>query len=133
MFSKLSIASLLTRLISGIYSIITLVSLFFLYLARGLNMHPFGDSEIRILGYFVGFSVMWIYLTIWVLIIFVSIPSTAAIVCGSIDLIRSKSDLFNKKRRKFDITGIVLGASPVIIIGIYFIPGVSYIISQIPG
>ncbi len=133
MLSKLSIASLLTGLISGTYSIITLVSLFFLYLARNLNMHPFGDSEIKVLGYFVGFSVMWIYLTIWVMIIFVAVPSLAAIICGSIDLVKSKSDLSNTKRRKFDIAGIVLGASPVIIIGIYFIPGVSYIISQIPG
>ncbi len=133
MLSKLSIASLLTGLISGTYSIIALVSLFFLYLARNLSMHPFGDSEFRVLGYFVGFSVMWIYLTIWVLIIFVSIPSLAAIICGSIDLVKSKSDLSNTKRRKFDIAGIVLGASPIIIIGIYFIPGVSHIISQIPG
>jgi hypothetical protein len=96
-------------------------------------MHPFGDSEIKVLGYFVGFSVMWIYLTIWVLIIFVSVPSLAAIICGSIDLVKSKSDLSNTKRRKFDIAGIILGASPIIIIGIYFIPGVSHIISQIPG
>ena len=96
-------------------------------------MHPFGNSDIKILGYFVGFSVMWIYLTVWVLIIFVSIPSIAAIVCGSIDLVRTKSGLSNKKGRKLDIAGIVLGVSPIIVIGLYLIPGVSSIISQIPG
>jgi len=133
MLSKLSIISLIAGLISGIYSIITLASLFFLYLARNLSMHPFGDTEIKILGYLVGFSVMWIYLTVWHLIIFVAIPSIVAIVCGSIDLIKTKSDSSNKKRRKFDIAGIVLGLSPVIVIGIYFIPGVYSLISQIPG
>jgi hypothetical protein len=85
------------------------------------------------LGYFVGFSVMWFYLTVWVLIIFVSIPTIAAIVCGSIDLAKTKSDLSNKKGRKLDIAGIALGVSPAIVIGLYFIPGVSFIISQIPG
>ena len=133
MINRLSIISLVTGLVSGIYSIITLASLFFLYLARGLSMHPFGDSEIKILGYFVGFSVMWIYLTIWIVIIFISIPSIIAIVTGSIDLIKTKPDISNRKGRKLDIAGIILGASPVIIIGIYFIPGVSFIISQIPG
>ncbi|MES0341650.1 MAG: hypothetical protein ABUK08_04985, partial [Candidatus Humimicrobiaceae bacterium] len=67
------------------------------------------------------------------LIIFVAVPSILAIVCGSIDLIKTKSDSSNKKRRKFDIAGIVLGFSPVIVIGIYFIPGVYSLISQIPG
>jgi hypothetical protein len=133
MINKLSTISLVTGLISGIYSIITLISLFFLYLARSLSMHPFGNSEIKVLGYFVGFSVMWIYLIVWVLIIFVSIPTIAAIVCGSIDLAKTKSDLSNKKGRKLDIAGIALGASPAIVIGLYFIPGVSFIISQIPG
>ena len=133
MINKLSIISLVTGLISGIYSIITLISLFFLYLARSLSMHPFGNSEIKVLGYFVGFSVMWFYLTVWVLIIFVSIPSITAIVCGSIDLAKNKSDLSNKKGRKLDIAGIALGVSPAIVIGLYFIPGVSFIISQIPG
>ena len=133
MINRLSIVSLVTGLISGIYSIITLASLFFLYLARNLSVHPFGNSEIKILGYFVGFSVMWIYLTVWVLIIFVSIPTITAIVCGSIDLVKTKSDLSNKKGRKLDIAGIVLGVSPIIVIGLYLIPGVSFIISQIPG
>ena len=133
MINKLSTISLITGLISGFYTIITLVSLFFLYLARSLSMHPFGDSEIKILGYFVGFSVMWIYLTVWIVIIFVSIPSIIAIVTGSIDLVKTRPDLSNKKGRKLDIAGVSLGASPVIIIGIYFIPGVSFIISQIPG
>ena len=133
MLNKLSIISLITGLISGIYSIITFASLFFLYLARNLSMHPFGNNEIKILGYLVGFSVMWIYLTVWLLILFVAVPSIVAIVCGSIDLIKTKSDSSNKKRRKFDIAGIVLGFSPVIVIGIYFIPGVHSLISQIPG
>jgi len=96
-------------------------------------MHPFGNSEIRVLGYFVGFSVMWIYLSVWVLIIFVSVPTITAIVCGSIDLIKTKPDLSNRKGRKLDIAGISLGVSPVIVIGLYLIPGVSFIISQIPG
>lgn len=133
MINKLSIISLVTGLISGIYSIISLVSLFFLYLAHNLGMHPFGDTEIKILGYLVGFSVMWIYLTVWIVIIFVSIPSITAIVCGSIDLVKTKPGLSNKNGRKFDIAGIVLGLSPVIVIGIYFIPGMYSLISQIPG
>ncbi|MCJ7473204.1 MAG: hypothetical protein MUP02_10460, partial [Actinobacteria bacterium] len=61
------------------------------------------------------------------------IPSITAIVCGSIDLAKTKSDLSNKKGRKLDIAGIALGVSPAIVIGLYFIPGVSFIISQIPG
>jgi len=133
MVNKLSIISLVTGLIPGFYTIITLVSLLFLYLARNLSMHPFGNSEIRVLGYFVGFSVMWIYLTVWVLIIFVSVPTITAIVCGSIDLIKTKPDLSNRKGRKLDIAGISLGVLPVIVIGLYLIPGVSFIISQIPG
>jgi hypothetical protein len=132
MLNKLSIISLITGLISGIYSIITLASLFFLYMARNLSMHPFGDTEIKVLGYLVGFSVMWIYLTVWILII-IMVPSITAIVCGSIDLVKTKSVLSNKKGRKLDIAGIVLGLSPVIVIGIYFIPGVYSLILQIPG
>ena len=133
MSNKLSIISLLTGLISGIYTMITGMSLLFLYLSYRFNMHPFGNTEIKILGYLVGFSVMWIYLTVWILIIFVSIPSITAIVCGSIDLVKTKSDSSIKKGRKLDIAGMVLAISPVITIGIYFIPGVSFLISQIPG
>ena len=133
MLSKLSIVSLLAGLISGIYTIITFVSLFFLYLAQSFSIHPFGNTEIKVLGYFVGFSVMWIYLTIWVLIIFVSIPSITAIVCGSIDLIKTKLDPSNKIGRKLDIAGIILAVSPAIVIGIFFTPCVSFLISKIPG
>lgn len=133
MLSKLSIASFVTGLVSGIYTVITLMSLFFLYLSYSFNMHPFGSSEIKILGYFVGFSVMWIYLTIWILIIFVSVPSVIAIACGSIDLVRSKFNLSNKTGRKMDIAGIVLGLSPAIVIGMFYIPGISFLISKIPG
>lgn len=133
MLGKLSIASLVAGLIPGIYSIITCIALFILYLGHSFSIHPFGNSEIKILEYLVGFSVMWIYLTVWILIIFVSIPSIAAIVCGSIDLIKTKLALSNKKGRKLDIAGITLAVSPAIVIGIFFIPGISFLISKIPG
>jgi len=76
---------------------------------------------------------MWIYLTVWILIIFVSIPSITAIICGSVDLIKIKVGLSNKRRRKLDIAGIILAVSPVIVIGTFFIPAISYLISKIPG
>jgi len=133
MLGKLSIVSLVAGVVPGIYSITTFMSLFFLSLGYSFGIHPFGDSEIKILEYLVGFSVMWIYLAVWILIIFISIPSITAIVCGSIDLIKTKLDLSNKKGRKLDIAGIILAVSPAIVIGMSFIPGISFLISKIPG
>jgi len=133
MLSRLSIASFLTGLISGIYSVITWISLFVLYLDYKFSIYPYDISKIRVPGYFIGFSMMWIYLTVWILIIFVSIPSITAIICGSVDLIKIKVGLSNKRRRKLDIAGIILAVSPVIVIGTFFIPAISYLISKIPG
>jgi len=56
MLSRLSIASFLTGLISGIYSVITWISLFVLYLDYKFSIYPYDISKIRVLGYFIGFS-----------------------------------------------------------------------------
>ena len=37
----------------------------------------------------------------------------AAVVCGSIDLIRIKAGRYSNKGRGFDIAGIVLGGTPI--------------------
>jgi len=133
MLSRLSIASLVIGLVPGIYTIITCVSLFVLYISNTFGIYPFGSFNIRIVDYLIGFSVMWVYLTVWILIIFVAIPSVISIVYGSIDLVKNKPGPPNKKRRKFDIAGLILSLSPVIVIGIFFIPSVSSLISKIPG
>ncbi len=132
-FSRLSIASLTAGIISGIYSIITLLSLLILYLGYRYEIYPFGISVVRGLENLMVVSVWWIYFSVWILIIFVSVPALISIICGSIDFIYIKAGISDTGRKKLDIAGIVLGLSPVIVIGTFFIPVVSQLISRIPG
>ena len=129
----LSIISFIGGLVSGIGSIVTLLSLFTLYLGQHFNLYPYGTSEVWGFNNLMVFAVWWIYLIVWIAIILVPIPVLAAIICGSIDLARNKAGLANRKGRKLDVAGILLGLSPFIVIGIFFIPSVSEHISKIPG
>jgi len=128
MLSKLAITSLVSGLVPGLYTVTTLVSLLVLYLNERINNFTNG-----VLGLLYGFSIMWAYINVWILIIFISIASIISIVCGNIDLVKNKSGLSDNIRQKFDIVGIILAVSPVIIIGLFFTPGISSLISDIPG
>jgi len=132
-FSRLSIASLTAGIIVGIYSVITLISLFILYLGDKHGVYPYGASVVRGLESLMASAVWWIYFSVWNLIIFISAPALIAIICGIIDLLHIKADISDKVRRKLDVAGIVLGLSPVIVIGTFFIPAVSRLILNIPG
>lgn len=129
----LSILSFITGLIPGILSLFTLISISFLYLGQRFNIYPFGASEIWGLKDLIIFSIWWIYLIIWLAIIFVPIPAIVSIISGSFDLSKNKAGSLNRAGRKLDIAGILLALSPIIVIGIYFIPAVSGLISKIPG
>jgi len=132
-FSRLSIASLIAGILSGIYSVITLISLFILYLGDKHGVYPYGASVVRGLESLMASAVWWIYFSVWNLIIFISAPALIAIICGIIDLLHIKAGISDKVRRKLDVAGIVLGLSPVIVIGTFFIPAVSRLILNIPG
>ena len=132
-FSRLSIASLAAGILPGIYSFISLLSLLTLYLGYKYGIYPSGASVIRGLENLMAVSVWWIYFSVWILLLFVSIPALTAVICGSIDLLHIKAGVSDMERRKLDITGIVLGLSPVIVIITFFIPAVSQFISRIPG
>jgi len=132
-FSRLSIASLTAGIIVGIYSVITLISLFILYLGDKHGVYPYGASVVRGLESLMASAVWWIYFSVWNLIIFISAPALIAIICGIIDLLHIKAGISDKVRRKLDVAGIVLGLSPVIVIGTFFIPAVSRLILNIPG
>jgi len=132
-FSRLSIASLTAGIIVGIYSVITLISLFILYLGDKHGVYPYGASVVRGLESLMASAVWWIYFSVWNLIIFISAPALIAIICGIIDLLHIKAGISDKVRRKLDVAGIVLGLSPVIAIGTFFIPAVSRLILNIPG
>jgi uncharacterized membrane protein YgcG len=132
-FSRLSIASLTAGILSGIYSVVTLISLFVLYLGDKHGVYPYGASVVRGLESLMASAVWWIYFSVWNLIIFISAPALIAIICGIIDLLHIKAGISDKVRRKLDVAGIVLGLSPVIVIGTFFIPAVSRLILNIPG
>jgi uncharacterized membrane protein YgcG len=132
-FSRLSISSLTAGILSGIYSIVTLISLFVLYLGDKHGVYPYGASVVRGLESLMASAVWWIYFSVWNLIIFISAPALIAIICGIIDLLHIKAGISDKVRRKLDVAGIVLGLSPVIVIGTFFIPAVSRLILNIPG
>ena len=132
-FSRLSIISITAGILSGIYSLITWISLLILYLGYKYGVYPFGTSVVRGLENLMVVSVWWIYLSIWILIIFVSIPTLTAIICGSVDLLHIKAGISETGRRKLDIAGIVLAVSPIVAIGTFYIPAVSRLISMIPG
>ena len=90
-YSKLSIASLITGIVS--YICILLMWLIFEILLRG-GVNPFNFNEIIIT--ILTFAVFGL--------------AIAAIVCGSIDLHRIKRGQYSSKGKGFDITGIVLGS-----------------------
>jgi uncharacterized membrane protein YgcG len=131
--SRLSAASLSAGILSGIYSFIAFISLFILYLGDKYGVYPYGTSIVRGLENLMSAAGWWIYFSVWNLIIFISIPSLIAVICGIIDFVHIKEGISEKVRRKLDITGIVLGLSPVIVIGALFIPAVSRLIAVIPG
>jgi len=131
-FSRLSIASLTAGILSGIYSVVTLISLFILYLGDKQGVYPYGASVVRGLESLMAAAVWWIYFSVWNLIIFISVPALIAIICGVIDMLHIKAGISDKVIRKLDISGIVLGLSPVIAIGTFFIPAVSRLILNIP-
>jgi uncharacterized membrane protein YgcG len=130
--SRLSIASLTAGILSGIYSIVTMISLFILYLGDKYGAYPYGASVVYGLENLMSAAAWWIYFSVWNLIIFISIPSLIAVICGIVDLLHIKEGVSEKVRRKLDIAGIVLGLSPIIIVGTFFIPAVSRLISMIP-
>ncbi len=123
----LSIVSFIAGLIPGIFSIVTLLSLFILYLGHRFETYPYGTSEIWGFKNLMVSAIWWFYLIAWIAIIFVPIPALTAIVCGGIDLAR------NRAGRKLDIAGILLALSSIIAIGMTFLPAVSRLISKIPG
>lgn len=131
--SRLSVASLSAGVLSGIYSFIAFISLFILYLGNKYGVYPYGTSIVRGLENLMSAAGWWIYFSVWNLIIFISVPSLIAVICGFIDLVYIKEGISEKVRRKLDIAGIVLGLSPVIVIGTFFIPAVSRLIAVIPG
>lgn len=71
-------------------------------------------------GNFIPEEFIWIFVLSFMVICFV-VP---AIVCGSIDLKRSKAGLFrNKIFKGMDIAGIVLGSVFILIAAAVFLPG----------
>jgi uncharacterized membrane protein YgcG len=132
-FSRLSITSLAAGIFPGIYSVITWISLFILYLGDKYEAHPFGTSVVRGLENLMAVSVWWIFFSALILIFFISAPALAAIICGSVDLVHVKAGISDTVRRKLDIAGIVLGLSPAVVMSIFFIPAVYQLISKIPG
>ena len=132
-FSRLSIVSLAAGILSGIYSFISLLSLLILYLGYKYGIYPFGTSVVRGLENLMAVSVWWIYFSVWILLLFISLPALTAVICGSIDLLHIKPGVSDMERKKLDITGIVLGLSPIIVMITFFIPAVSQFLSRIPG
>ncbi len=131
--SRLSIASLASGILSGIYSIVTMISLFILYLGDKYGAYPYGTSIVYGLENLLSAAAWWIYFSVWNLIFFVSVPSLVAVICGIIDLVHIKKGISEKVRTKLDIAGILLGLSPIVVVGIFFIPIVSRLVSTIPG
>ena len=104
-YRKLSVAALVT----GILAISLGVIYNFLWMIIGNFLQKFVDAG------------MMPYIILPVLGIVLGL-AIAAVVCGSIDLKRIRNDLYSRKGKGFDITGIVLGGLFILIV-IWFMLG----------
>jgi len=104
-FRKLSITSLVAGILT--YSYIYLIPRFLVPLV--LYLRNFISQE-SIIASIVASSVF----------VFTGLP-IAAVVCGSIDLKRIKSNLYSNKGKGIDITGIVLGSIYLLIVCLYLL------------
>jgi len=110
-YRGLSIVSLITGIIPCCYALLLLF--FVSYYSAGNLIKDNFSSELTMLG----------------LSIFKTIPliagfAIAAIVCGSIDLKRIKTGIYDRKGKGLGITGIVLGGFSVFLIAIWFMLGI---------
>ena len=94
-FSKLSLISVISGSLAGIYSAATWVSI--LFILSGSTTDVLED---------------WVYI-IGCTFVIVLFAILTAVTCGSIDLSNIKRGYSSKRSKKLDITGIILGILPI--------------------